>query len=304
MLADFPLPTLGPTLRALLRQVTHGRGFQLISGVPVERWPQHRSVLAYWWVGGRGRVPHRSALQPAGWPATQRPRPAPPTPTPRLLRRRSVQGHGALLGSCQAHQQAGPPAGPHQGAFTSSQQACRSRPLSSGARAPPCRRRRCLALAANQPHGALAHLLCCPSSPLGPTLQDIGLDPARPETRLYATSAPQVRRRCPALLQQGVSPACSVPFRDPRVSLQPPLRPLPSQPIHNDGPADVVTLLCLSPAAQGGASTWSSSHAVYNEVLRRRPDLLPVLASDTWAFDRKGEVPPGKQPYFLVPVFK
>lgn len=50
-LDDFPLPTLGPKLRALLRQVTHGRGFQLLSGVPVWRWTTEQSVLAYWGMG-------------------------------------------------------------------------------------------------------------------------------------------------------------------------------------------------------------------------------------------------------------
>lgn len=47
-LEDFPLPSLGPKLRGLLREVTHGRGFQLLSGVPVERWTQSQSILAYW----------------------------------------------------------------------------------------------------------------------------------------------------------------------------------------------------------------------------------------------------------------
>lgn len=47
-LEDFPLPSLGPKLRSLLREVTHGRGFQLLSGVPVERWSQKQSILAYW----------------------------------------------------------------------------------------------------------------------------------------------------------------------------------------------------------------------------------------------------------------
>lgn len=38
----------------------------------------------------------------------------------------------------------------------------------------------------------------------------------------------------------------------------------------------MVTLLCLAPAKEGGASTWSSSITVYNEILKRRPDLLEV----------------------------
>jgi hypothetical protein len=52
VLEDFPLPQLGPKLRALLREVAHGRGFQLLSGVPVDRWTQEQAVLAYWWVPG------------------------------------------------------------------------------------------------------------------------------------------------------------------------------------------------------------------------------------------------------------
>ncbi|KAL4447780.1 hypothetical protein ABPG75_004999 [Micractinium tetrahymenae] len=163
VLEDFPLPSLGPKLRGLLREVTHGRGFQLLSGVPVDRWSQQQSILAYWGMGLYwGKV-------------------------------RSINKQGHLLGH----------------------------------------------------------------------IKDIGQDPNRPDTRLYATSA--------------------------------------AQPIHNDGPADVVTLLCLTPAKQGGASHWSSSITVYNEILRRRPDLVPVLAGP-WHFDRKGEIPPGKQPFFEIPV--
>lgn len=162
-LADFPLPSLGPKLRALLREVTHGRGFQLLSGVPVWRWTHKQSVIAYWGMG-------------LYWGSV-----------------RPINKQGHLVGH----------------------------------------------------------------------IKDIGQDPNRPETRLYATAA--------------------------------------AQPIHNDGPADVVTLLCLTPAKEGGASHWTSSTAVYNEILWRRPDLLPVLAGP-WFFDRKGEVPPGKQGFFEVPV--
>lgn len=41
--------------------------------------------------------------------------------------------------------------------------------------------------------------------------------------------------------------------------------------------ADVVGLLCLHPAATGGASRIVSSVTVYNEMLRRRPDLVDRL---------------------------
>lgn len=66
--------------------------------------------------------------------------------------------------------------------------------------------------------------------------------------------------------------------------------------------ADVVSLLCLNNAKEGGHSSWSSSITVYNEILRQRPDLAHLLAGP-WFFDRKGEVPEGKQGFFEIPVF-
>eukprot|EP00884_Botryococcus_braunii_P007135 jgi/Botrbrau1/16422/Bobra.0142s0021.1 len=95
-------------------------------------------------------------------------------------------------------------------------------------------------------------------------IKDIGHDPKNPETRLYATHA--------------------------------------AQPWHNDA-ADLVSLLCLSNAEEGGLSSWSSSIAVHNEILKRRPDLADTLAAPIWYFDRKGEIPEGKLPYFELPVF-
>ena len=65
---------------------------------------------------------------------------------------------------------------------------------------------------------------------------------------------------------------------------------------------DVVSLLCLQNAKEGGHSSWSSSITVYNEILRQRPDLAHLLAGP-WFFDRKGEVPEGKQGFFEIPVF-
>jgi hypothetical protein len=96
-------------------------------------------------------------------------------------------------------------------------------------------------------------------------VKDIGQDPSRPDTRLYTTSA--------------------------------------AQPFHNDGPADLVALLCLDTAKDGGLSSWCSSIALHNEVLGR-PDIAALLAApDAWFFDRKGEVPSGKKGFFEVPVF-
>ena len=44
-------------------------------------------------------------------------------------------------------------------------------------------------------------------------------------------------------------------------------------PYHTD-PSDVVGLLCVRKAQQGGMSSLVSSAAVYNEILARRPDLI------------------------------
>jgi hypothetical protein len=45
---------------------------------------------------------------------------------------------------------------------------------------------------------------------------------------------------------------------------------------HRDG-SDIVGLMCLRPAKQGGISCLVSSAEVYSEILRRRPDLAPLL---------------------------
>jgi hypothetical protein len=52
--------------------------------------------------------------------------------------------------------------------------------------------------------------------------------------------------------------------------------------------ADVVGLLCLQEAKTGGLSRIVSSVAVYNEILRRRPDLIDRLY-EPFMMDTKGE---------------
>lgn len=121
--------------------------------------------------------------------------------------------------------------------------------------------------------------------------QDIGLDPNRPDTRLYATAAPQPIHNdgAPGGCMPGMHlqpPACAAALLPARPALPLPAPiPCPAPPRPAPGPADVVTLLCLAPAAEGGASTWSSSTTVYNEVLRRRPDLLEV-GTNVFVFSR------------------
>ena len=45
---------------------------------------------------------------------------------------------------------------------------------------------------------------------------------------------------------------------------------------HSDS-SDVVALMCLRPGKSGGASLLVSGAQIYNEILRRRPDLAPLL---------------------------
>src|SRR5687768_10012077 len=70
---------------------------------------------------------------------------------------------------------------------------------------------------------------------------------------------------------------------------------------HTDS-VDVVGLLCLQTAKAGGASYLASSMTVFNEILRRRPDLIPALC-EPFPTDRRGEVPEGMKPWFDIPVY-
>lgn len=45
---------------------------------------------------------------------------------------------------------------------------------------------------------------------------------------------------------------------------------------HSDS-SDIVSLMCLRPAKSGGASCLVSGAEIYNEIVRRRPDLAPLL---------------------------
>lgn len=71
---------------------------------------------------------------------------------------------------------------------------------------------------------------------------------------------------------------------------------------HHTDSCDVVGLLCLRAAKAGGLSSLVSSTTIFNEIRRRRPDLLRVLL-DPIETDRRGEVPEGSKPYFTIPVF-
>jgi hypothetical protein len=72
------------------------------------------------------------------------------------------------------------------------------------------------------------------------------------------------------------------------------------QSFHTDS-ADVVGLLCLRDAREGGDSLLVSALSIYNRFRASRPDLLRYLF-DAVATDRRGEIPPGEKPYMEIPV--
>lgn len=72
------------------------------------------------------------------------------------------------------------------------------------------------------------------------------------------------------------------------------------QTFHTD-PCDLVALLCLKPAMQGGLSSIVSSVTVYNEMYRRRPDLAQLLFQPIES-DRRGDAREGARGYHCMPV--
>jgi hypothetical protein len=65
---------------------------------------------------------------------------------------------------------------------------------------------------------------------------------------------------------------------------------------------DIVGLLCLRNAKHGGDTKIVSSITVYNEMLKRRPDLVAEMVKPLYR-DRRGEVPAGKDPWYTLPMF-
>ncbi|MGZ0188245.1 MAG: TauD/TfdA family dioxygenase [Alphaproteobacteria bacterium] len=72
-------------------------------------------------------------------------------------------------------------------------------------------------------------------------------------------------------------------------------------PYHTDS-SDIVGLLCWQPSKSGGLSSIVSSTTVFNEALKRRPDLMETLTQPFFR-TRWGEIPEGKKPWAEVPVF-
>ena len=72
-------------------------------------------------------------------------------------------------------------------------------------------------------------------------------------------------------------------------------------PFHNDG-SDIFLLLCLRNAKSGGRSRLLSSIAVFNEIVRRRPDLAEVL-QQPFDFDARGQQLDGEPRAQRVPIY-
>ncbi len=159
---DFPLPTLGPKVRAWLAELDRGRGFILIRGFPVDRHDAETCAEVYWGLGLH------------------------------MGRAVSQNTDGDLIGH----------------------------------------------------------------------IRDTGADPAAYGVRLYKTRA--------------------------------------EQDFHTDG-ADIIGLFCLKSAKSGGVSRIVSSAAIFNRMVRERPDLVPVLFQP-FPFDTQGQHKPGAKPWFELPL--
>lgn len=93
-------------------------------------------------------------------------------------------------------------------------------------------------------------------------VRDVGLDAADPNVRIYQTNERQT--------------------------------------FHTDS-TDAVGLLCLRTAAEGGSSLLASAATSLLELRSRSPKLMPWLFTPV-ATDRRGETPPGADPWFEIPV--
>ena len=73
-----------------------------------------------------------------------------------------------------------------------------------------------------------------------------------------------------------------------------------AQGFHVDG-ADIIGLLCLRGAKQGGESRIVSSVSVFNRILETRPELAKLMF-EPFHFDRQEEQGEGEDPTFVIPL--
>ncbi|SDH85532.1 Taurine dioxygenase, alpha-ketoglutarate-dependent [Actinokineospora alba] len=72
-------------------------------------------------------------------------------------------------------------------------------------------------------------------------------------------------------------------------------------PFHTDG-TDLLALLCVTPAVEGGRSSVSSAVSVHNRVLRERPELLGLLYKE-YLYDKRGAQAEGESPFYANQIF-
>lgn len=71
---------------------------------------------------------------------------------------------------------------------------------------------------------------------------------------------------------------------------------------HNDL-SDIVGLLCLKPAKEGGVSRVISAVELHNVIARERPDLLETLYREPYFQNWRGEGPMGQAPVYWARIF-
>ncbi|KAF4871860.1 Taurine hydroxylase-like protein SAT17 [Colletotrichum siamense] len=75
-----------------------------------------------------------------------------------------------------------------------------------------------------------------------------------------------------------------------------------AQTFHSDE-SDIVGLLCLHQAMEGGQSQVVSTHHIYNILREERPDVLRQLCLPHWFYDRKGETSEGENEWMRTPGY-
>lgn len=73
-------------------------------------------------------------------------------------------------------------------------------------------------------------------------------------------------------------------------------------PFHTD-PGDVVGLLCLRTAKQGGLSSVASAAAIHDFLATQNPEVLDALYG-AFCWDSRGQEPAGERPWHAMPVFE
>jgi len=66
---------------------------------------------------------------------------------------------------------------------------------------------------------------------------------------------------------------------------------------------DIVGLLCVAKALEGGESDIVSSHHVWNTLQQEHPEVAEELVKPQWYFDRKGETSKGEEEWIRTSVF-